>query len=301
LAEAGEIVVVRQWVAAVGITLEAEDALTRSAPVDYVTALILGSTGIEAALALLASRSSESIDTDSFGADLKAAAKVAGLQPGVQQELRDIRKLRNVALHVGAEVGAFDAARAARAARRLLDDDVPRVLTQTASLGPGKGIPDAVATLFPDRPLGQALAAAQAALPHDPLASMEHSADAMWLVQEFTRPMLPTHNRRVDFNPLTHRDLRDVLLRDLGRLSFRVESIARWTVPLSLGLSPSQYSELVDSLPPTMRREDGTFEHPASDRPQPTPAEARRTSERIAWLVLRLWGSGLLRPETEEA
>ncbi len=297
-------VVVRQWVAAVGLTLQAEEISRRAAEVDRVTAIILADTAAEMALGLIASRSRVPLQNESHGELLKQATLVARLDARLVSELRAIRKLRNGAVHQGADVGVLDASRALQAARSLLDTYVPRAMRHARALGYGRGIGDAVASLLPGHPIGPMLGAAQSALPRNPRLSLESTSAVVWLLEEYASPGLPTRHGAVRFTSLRLSSMRrndplqalgDAFPRELIRLSERVERVAEWTVPLALGLSPAEYARLLEALPGTVSHDDHTFEHRWDGRPEPTLESARRSLERASHLVLRLWWSDLLR------
>jgi hypothetical protein len=296
-------IAVRQWVAAVSIALEAEQAGQRGSDVDRLVALVLADTASEAALALIARTSDEPLDTESHGEYLKHATAVAKLDADLVSEVRAIRKLRNGGIHSGADIGALDVSRALANARTLLDVYVPKRLREARRLGPGGGIGHAVGALLPAHPIGRHLEAAQVAIPKDPRAALEQIAAVMWLVQEYSAPRLPTRSRSVQFNALMpHRLRRDDVRQTLGeslstdlvRLSQRTDMVADWVVPLALGVAPRDFATMIESLPGAVRYEDGHFEFRWNDKPLPSVDDARRGLDRVAHLVLRLWSSDAL-------
>ena len=283
-------VAIRQWVVAAGLVLHAEDSAFRGSSADLVTALVVADAAIEAGLGIMSARSKQPIETDSYGAHLARAAEVAKLPAGLTTELRQLRKIRNGAVHQGAEVTRGDAQRAIIAARDLLDRYVPRVLRRAKALGHGRGIADAVASLIPDHPVGLRLVQAQSALSREPRRALELCAEALDQAERHTRPPLPGHGQRSLFWRLGP----DETGKAIERLRGSVDALAQWVAPLALGLSPAEYALMTSALPLTIPMMHGTYAHHWDGKPPPNSDVARRTLERIAFVVLRLWTSGLL-------
>jgi hypothetical protein len=286
---------VRQWVVTVGLALHAEESARRASSVDLTTALILADTASEAALGILSGQAPEALQSDSYGEHLNRAQRVASIPAALVAELRDIRKIRNSAVHQGADVGSLDAARAIAAARQLLDAFVPQALRDAKALGYGRGIGDAVASLIPEHPIAPALEASQLALQSDPKTSLERTSEALKWAEYCTTPELPTRDRPWSIQwPYPRERLEADFQREFERLAKMDRELATWVVPLALGLSPAGYRQLIKPLPHSIRMRDG-FNHHWDPEANPSIDEARRSLEGVAYLVLRLWSMDLLR------
>ena len=132
--------------------------------------------------------------------------------------------------------------------------------------------------------------------------SLERTAAAVRLLEDYARPQLPLSSEKVTFTGIQLSMRRggpalpidDAVARDLLRLTARVDRVANWTVPMAIGLSPIEYTKLHDVLPGVVQRQDGTFDYSWSSRQEPTVDAARRSLEVVAKLALRLWWSDLL-------
>jgi len=292
----GDPVAIRQWVAAVALLAEAEEAAARGSSVDRAIALIAADTATEAALGLLSSRLAEELQSDSFGTYLARAKRVARLPSGLASEIAAVHRLRNNVVHNGAEASEREALRATLASRELLDVFVPRVLRAAKALGRGRGIGDAVGALLPSHPAGRALEAAQVALAkRDPKSALEECAGALEHVRRNTMPPLPVTRRRapreVEIETKYGRTRTDYGFRQLDGA---LEALERWVVPLALGLSPAEYASLVEDLP-YARSTGRSFEYHWSDEKVPDMTTAKRSLERVSVLVLRMWLTDRLR------
>ena len=293
---AGEVVPlsptpILQWISAVGLALQAEDVARGATTVDRATALIIADTAAEAGLALISSFVTDPLPHTDYGTYLARARKRGRLPEHVVLELQAVHRLRNGALHQGAQVAADDAHRATLIARHLLDVYVPRVLRTSRSLGWGSGIADAVAALLVAHdPLCFRLQQAASSLRrHDDVAALQHVAATLHLARIYAHPALPSPPI-LDVEGVVHFDVRPT-----GEGWRR--SVEAWLVPIALGLTPASYSRLVADLPaltfiPGSGERGGRF----AFRPfTASPGAARRSLETVSLLVLRLWISDSLR------
>jgi hypothetical protein len=289
---------VRAWVAAVGLVSQAEDVSRGATSVDRATALILADTAAETALGLISSFSPEPLPNTDHGTYLRRARDRAHMPASAVLELQAVHKLRNGAVHQGAEVGADDVQRAILVARTLLDVYVPRVLRSSRALFRGAGIADAIGTLLFNHPIGNRLVSASHALSRrDERGALEHTAAALRLAHIYADPALPAYGDGV-VAMLRRASLRE----DRDDLAWR-EEVENWLVPMSLGLTPSAYSALRRDLPatdyiPGSAEPGGKFSFHHPKEPPPT-GSARRALETVSHLALRLWLRDSLRYPTE--
>jgi hypothetical protein len=288
LARLPNLTAVRQWVAAVGLISHAEDLAKGATSVDRASALIVADTSIETALGLISSFASQPLTNNDYGTYLKRAHDRARLPSSVVQEISAVHKLRNSAVHQGADVGPGDAHRAIVAARNLLDVYVPRVLRSAKALRYGAGVADAVAGLLPGHPIGHRLGRASLALAQrDEQAALEHTAAALHLARIYAEPALPAYGdgALAVMRRATQRDDRD-------DLAWR-QDVENWLVPMALGLTPSAYGALRRSMPaasyiPGSNEPGGKFDFRHS-KEAPGPGTARQTLETVSQLALRLF------------
>lgn len=276
---------IRQWVSATGLALQAEDAARGATSVDRSTALILADTAAEAGLALISSFLAEPLPNTDYGTYLSRARRRGRLPESVVLELQAVHKLRNGALHQGAEVGPDDVSRATTIARNLLDAYVPRVLRQARALHHGAGIPDAVAALLVAHdPISFRLQSAAIALRRrDDAEASRHVAAALHLARMYARPRLPAPPA-LDIEGIVHFDHRP------GGQAWQ-RSVEAWLVPIALGLTPAAYTRMLADLPtvtyvPGSGDRGGRFGFGTS---APRPGSARQALETVSILVLRLW------------
>lgn len=273
---------------AVGLISQAEDVSRGATSVDRTTALILADTAAETALGLISSFSSDPLPNSDHGTYLKRARDRARLPASAVLELQAMHKLRNGAVHQGAEIGPDDAQRAILAARNLIDVYVPRVLRAAKALHRGAGIADAIGTLLFNHPIGARLVSASLAMSRrDDSAALEHTAAALRLVHIYAEPALPAYGEGV-FVTLRRASLRE----DRDDLEWR-EEVENWLVPMSLGLTPSAYGALRRDLPvatyiPGSNEPGGKFAF-RHRKEGPPPGAARRALETVSHLALRLW------------
>jgi hypothetical protein len=285
---------IRQWIGAVGLALQAEDAARGATSVDRSTALILADTAAEAGLALISSFLAEPLQNTDYGTYLARAKRRARLPEQTTTELQAVHKLRNGALHQGAEVGPDDVMRATLIARHVLDIYVPRVLRSVRGLSYGRGVADAVAALLvAHRPIAYRLGqAAHAMARRDEKAALEHISATFYLARMYADPKLPGPGT------LVVGGRRHDNLNPSGESWQR--SVESWLVPMALGLTPASYARLTTDLP------HATYS-PGSGEPggkfhfrdfEPSPGAARRSLETVSLLVLRLWLRDSLRYPT---
>jgi hypothetical protein len=285
-------------VAAVGLISQAEDVSRGATSVDRATALILADTAAETALGLIASFSPDPLPNTDHGTYLKRARERARLPASAVLELQAVHKLRNGAVHQGAEIGPDDAQRAILAARTLTDIYVPRVLRAAKALHRGSGIADAVGTLLFNHPIGHRLVSASLALSRrDERAALEHIAAALRLAHIYADPALPAYGEGV-FAVLRRASLRE----DRDDLAWR-EEVENWLVPMSLGLTPSAYGALRRDLPSATYiggsgEPGGKFDFHHT-KEGPPAGSARRALETVSHLALRLWLRDSLRYPVE--
>lgn len=288
-------IAIRQWVVATGLVLQAEDLQTRGTSIDHATALIVADTAAEATLGLISSFLSDPLTGEDHGTYLKRAERRAKLPARLVVELRAVHKLRNGAVHHAAEVASVDSQRAISAARELVDTYVPRVLRSTRVLGPGAGIPDAVAALIGDHPIAVRLQfGADALRRRDEVVALEHFAAGLYLTRIYATPALP--------RPPSLRFPRGLPSRDETEAEDWRRDVENWVVPMALGLSPRAYSSLSSVGPgvvyiPGSGEPGGRFIFPPG-LVSPAPGTARPALERLSFMVLRLLLSdGLRYPE----
>jgi hypothetical protein len=70
---------------------------------------------------------------------------------------------------------------------------------------------------------------------------------------------------------------------------------------MALGLSPAEYARMSEPMPGLVRIPGGQDQYRWNTKAEPVGATARRTVERLATVVMRLWMENLLRyPEPDD-
>jgi hypothetical protein len=289
-----EIPFVRLWITAVRFALQAETELRQGTQTAFAASAILADASLEASVGALRMHAptaprSDRPDRDWLPVALRAIAPHVGIDAGAERAMLNCHDLRTGALHRGQSVNREDAERSCHAARLALSF-VATSAARSAGSTPGQGLGDVVADVVHEHPAAQALRAAQAAVvASDPRAAMLAASGALGVALASSEPKLP----RDRFGSGRHwqgsraavgnRPLEDAL-QDHGDALDRLED---WIVPVALGVTPRDLTDLRHSLPPFYisgpQWRDGLDE-----------SRAPELVERVCLLVLRMWEAGLL-------
>jgi len=280
---------VRLWLAAVRLALQAETLARRATAGDWMLAVLSADASMEACIGVL-NRGQDALPEkgDLFPALLRRASAAVGevgrpMRPDAVGEALAAHQMRNNVVHHGAEVAFSEADRAWRAARSLLNH-VPLVLKETSELPLGAGLAFAVAKLLADNRTGGYLRAADEALALGDLkTAMENAAVALSVALSSIKPDLSPPSRfRFPLGPGLEND------RTIRSLSGELLKLHAWVLPLALGATPRELSDLRSSLPRVYG--EGNYGWDGVIGVQRAP----ELVERVTLVVFRLWEIGAL-------
>jgi hypothetical protein len=309
-----ERLLLRRWLAAVGLTVAAEDAARVDTPETNAIALLGAHTACETLLGLLSGvrryRRDEEVP---FQKLLEAAAGAVTIPPDLQDYLDITYRARNGFVHASLTVDGAEAARAISNARRLMEL-APASLGAPWTLPDGAGLGTAVAVIIGVEAVGiwlrfademQRLQPDRLDLAADGLA---HGLDSALLR---TRPMLlrdpwptpwtgSTLHRMADARPdrvAEAMDRRaDAMDRRADAMDRRMEWLFEWVLPLALGTSPIAYQRLREVIGWAHRETLGLGPGGVS-RVSETPLSrdaVRGANSQTAEIIFRLWAMGSL-------
>ncbi len=302
----------RRWLAAVGLTVAAEDAARVDTPATNAMALLGAHAACEALLGLLAGvRRHKPGDEVSFARLVDSAASKVTLASGMSDDLDAMHRIRNDFVHASNTVAADEAARAISNARRLMEL-VSTGLGVSGGLPNGAGLAAAVAEAIgvelvaqwlrqADQlqragelePAADALACALYAALARTTPRLIHMADSSAGKTSATRT---TRRLRLTLAGLGHD-------RDADETQAEIAGLHQWVLPLALGVSPAAYERLVNVIG-TPRFWYPTQQPGPVDRPQGlvlNETDLWRATSQTSEIIFRLWAMGSLKSRSGDA
>lgn len=303
-----------RWIGVSSLLSTARDQLARRAGAWPRLALVSADTAAEAILGLIASSGQKALaDRAGFEDVLAAAEEVIPLKPALRARIRAAHRLRNSALHHGAEP-------ASAAVRRAIDaaSELRTVATSSSPLLEAfrtSGPVGAVAGLLADHlDIAARLQAAEAALgAGEWTVALDQAAIALESSIGRMRPALrdrwpfhrnlDRHTRRLGADREIEERVRELSRNAeeaLRQVDKRFEHIEAWLLAFGLGLQPVELARL--------RRTLGRVSwHFAPDEPSihrdkavvVTAVVAEGAVLEVADVVFRMWAGGSLRPTAD--
>ena len=288
----------RRWLTAIALLGPAEELAARNDDVSGAAALVAADAACETLLGILASLSlaHESKDGDKFRALIRRASEAmdgSGLSmpPGLLADLWLDALQRNAVVHDGATSPPQQAALACANARQLLDL-LPAVSAHFKALPSSAGIAHAVAALVNAPELASLLVESEDRLHEgDAGGAADAIAEARTHVLYRLDPPLTGRHRRFTSGLRVDQQQREVIeaIEGLREGQSRIQG---WVIALALGVHPTTYRRLVDTVGenlPTM----GSMRNVLRARP-PALDDARWAVSEMAGMVFRLWLAGAL-------
>ena len=311
----------RRWLAAVGLTVAAEDAARVDTPETNAMALLGAHVACEALLGLLAGVERLQAGKDIYFWRLLDQAKLqvnaAGTKTQIRPDLSDhlvaMNGARNGFVHAGTAVAADEATRAISNARRLMEL-VPASLGASWTLPAGAGLGTAVAKIIGVEAVGIWLRFAddmQRLQPDRPELAADGLAHALDSALMRTRPillrdpwpgpstrsLLPRIAATPDRVAKAQDQRADAMDQRADKLDRRVEGLFEWVLPLALGTSPIAYQRLREVIGWAHLETVGLGGPGSVSRVSETALTrdaVRRANSQTVEIIFRLWAMGSL-------
>jgi|BarGraNGADG00212_1021973.scaffolds.fasta_scaffold15636_3 hypothetical protein len=286
-----------RWLALTGLIASAEEMLGRRGGAWTALALVAADTASEAVLGFIATAGSTPLgDREGWDKiyDLALAALAENgrdLPPGLRARINRAHRLRNLALHVGAEPIPREAEAAVKTARDLMElaSHGSPELEMIATAGPLEGVGRLVAM----PPITDPLIAAAVALREKRYVDAADKA-AIALQEALARvapPLRPAHFRWYPSSFFSQ-----PIGESLQILSHRAGLLEAWVLALGTGLRPVELAELRQVLGQPTWGANGRIDvnrDPATDL---SPSAVESATSKTADVIFRLWHSDSLRP-----
>jgi hypothetical protein len=308
-----ERLLLRRWLAAVGLTVAAEDAARVDTPETNAIALLGAYAACQALLGLMAGTREYKRDEDVPFLELMKAAETVSREFGLRDSLRAMHRMRNDFVHASNTVHAEEADRAISNARRLMEL-VPASLGASWTLPAGAGLATAVAKIIGVEAVGIWLRFAdeiQRSQPDRPDLAADGLAHALDSALMRTRPKLLRDpwpgpwtrsrlNRIAGLRPdrlVQEMDQRaDAIDQRADTMDRRIEGLFEWLLPLAIGTSPIAYQRLREVIGWAHLESVGLGPGGVS-RVSETPLSqdaVRGANSQTAEIIFRLWAMGSL-------
>lgn len=285
-----------RWLAAVGLTVAAEDAARIDTPETNAISLLGAHAACEALLGLLSRvRQYKRSDEVPFPKLVVMASSVVALPSDLSDNLDVMHRMRDDFIHASLTVDGAEAARAISNARRLMEY-VPTSFGASWNLPDGTGLGTAVAEIIGVEAVGMWLRHADQMQRRGRLQmAADGLARALDGALDRTRPGL----RNEAATDQGQQDgQRPRMQPGLGGVQSQLDGLYQWVLPLALGTSPIAYRRLRDVIGSAVAEDAGGA--PARVL---RPAGGALGDDKIRWaisqtaeIIFRLWVMGSLQP-----
>ena len=285
-----------RWLAAVGLTVAAEDAARIDTPETNAISLLGAHAACEALLGLLSRvRQYKRSDEVSFPKLVIMASSVVTMPADLADNLDVMHRMRDDFVHASMAVDGLEAARAILNARRLMEF-VPASFGRSWNLPDGSGLGTAVAEIVGVEAVGMWLRHADQMQRRGRLQmAADGLARALDGALDRTRPGLRNEAAADRSRPEMQRAR---VQPGVGSVQSQLDGLYQWVLPLALGTSPIAYRRLRDLIGHAANEDLGG----APVRVM-RPAAGTLGDDKIRWaisqtaeIIFRLWAMGSLHP-----